>query len=105
LDCFTPSEQIRGKVNGDLVTTDGLVGSEMPISILWSAGISNASGNNSKLVEDGRIRDRVFVYLFKDKETMLTIILLEMRDGIKLISMHDCGLGCRTLIVTFVLQP
>jgi len=57
--------------------TDWLVGSEVPKSILRSR-ISNTSGGNCKVMEDGCSRDGIIVYLFEDEEAMMTIILLEM---------------------------
>jgi len=87
LNCLTLSEQIDREVNSDLVTTDWLVCSEMPIAILWSR-ISNASGDDSRVVKNGCSGNGVIIYLFKDEETMLKVILLEVIDGIKHISMQ-----------------
>ena len=73
--------------------------------------IPNACGCNCEVMEDGRSGDGIIVYLFEDEKTMMTVILLKMCDGIKLIGLHtrvhlsDRLGSCRTLIVTFVLQP
>jgi len=61
-----------------MVTTNGLVGSEVPMSIM-RCRIPNASGGDCKvMVEDSCSGDGIIVYLFEDEETMMMIILFEM---------------------------
>ena len=85
LNGFTLGKHVNREIHGDLVSTNWLVCRQVPKSIEWSR-ISNASaGERSQMVENGCCRDGVFIYLLEDEETMLGVILLEMRDRIKLI--------------------
>jgi len=101
--------QIDREINGDLMTTNWLVCSQVQKPIVWSR-ISNVSGEASQVVEIGCNRDGIIIYLLKDKKSMLTVILLEVRERVKLIGMPggvhlSDGRVCHTLIVAFVLQP
>jgi len=72
---FTLGKQINQEINSDLVTTNWLVHSHVPKTIMWRSRIPNASGEASQVVENGRSRDGIGIYLLEeDEKTMLMVM-------------------------------